>query len=339
MIPLLEENPEKSEYYRKVTPKGVQKNFFYVTHSANTDINADDNEAYIKPRNTTKLYAAATGQVFIARRNDAEYYYNNRIACNSYTRVDVPLEESISVGRDYGKDESFALTRAVINISYLSDGPEIIFVAVVYLAESTIKESTPFLPHGNTTKDSFLTKPYIRANKGVSEKTKQMARDGVTPKTINDTINNNTGVYISTSRSNELRDNKQVYRQSQQLKAERKCGDENHDKKDELIVATELQQEKKDFILAVLCLRNSYYMFIADDVQSKDFAFLCVDKNGISSIDTTFNLCSNWVIYTCYENTRLQNGQHPFFLGPILIHFEKDAFIFNRFASEMCSFQ
>ena len=72
-------------------------------------------------------------------RNDAEYYYNNRIACNSYTRVDVPLEESISVRRDYGKDESFALTRTVINISYLSDGPEIPFVAVVYLVESTIK--------------------------------------------------------------------------------------------------------------------------------------------------------------------------------------------------------
>ena len=59
------------------------------------------------------------------------------------------------------------------------------------------------------------------------------------------------------------------------------------------------------------------------------------------SIDTTFNLHSNWVTDTCYENTRLQtqNGKHPFFLGPILIRFEKDAFIFDRFAREMCSFQ
>ena len=31
LIPLLTENPEKSEYYRKVTPKGVRTNFFYVT--------------------------------------------------------------------------------------------------------------------------------------------------------------------------------------------------------------------------------------------------------------------------------------------------------------------
>ena len=280
--------------------------------------------------------------MFIVHRNDAENYYNKRIARNSYTRVDVPLEETISVRRAYGKAKSFPLTRTVINISYASGGPESPFVAGVYHAESTTKESTPVLPHGDTTKDSFLTKPYIRTNKGVLEKTKQMVRDGVKPKTIYDTINNNTGgVYFSTSQSNELRDSKQVYRQSQQLKAEKKCGNENYDKKDELIAGIELQREKKDFIRSVSCLRNSYYMFIADDVQLNDVAFLCVDKNGVLSIDTKFNLCSNWVTDTCYENTRLQTqkGKHPFFLGPILIHFERDAFIFNRFASEMCSFQ
>ena len=107
--------------------------------------------------------------------------------------------------------------------------------------ESTIKESTPVLPHGNTTKDSFLTKPYIRTNKGVLEKTKQMVRDGVKPKTIYNTINNNTGgVYFSASQSNELRDSIQVYRQSQQLKAKKKCGNENYDKKDKLIAEIEL---------------------------------------------------------------------------------------------------
>ena len=82
------------------------------------------------------------------------------------------------------KAKYFPLTRAVISISYPSDSPESPFVAVVYHAELTIKESTQVLPHGNTTKDSFLTKPYIRMNKGVLEKTKQMVRDGVKPKTI-----------------------------------------------------------------------------------------------------------------------------------------------------------
>ena len=153
-----------------------------------------------------------------------------------------------------------------------------------------------------------------------------MVRDGVKPKTIYDSINNNTGgVYFSASQSNELRDSKHVYRQSQLLIAEKKCGNENYDKNDELIATTELQREKKDFIQSVSCSRNSYYMFFVDDVQLNDVVFFCVDKNGVLSIDTTFNLCSNWATDTCYENTRLQtqNGKHPFFLGSILIHFEK----------------
>ena len=82
------------------------------------------------------------------------------------------------------KAKYFPLTRVVISISYPSDGPESPSVAVVYHAELTIKESTQVLPYGNTAKDSFLTKPYIRMNKGVLEKIKQMVRDGVKPKTI-----------------------------------------------------------------------------------------------------------------------------------------------------------
>ena len=89
-----------------------------------------------------------------------------------------------------------------------------------------------------------------------------MVRDGVKRKTIYDSINNNTGgVYFSASQSNELRDSKHVYRQSQLLIAEKKCGNENYDKNDELIAKTELEREKKDFIQSVSCSRNSYYMF------------------------------------------------------------------------------
>ena len=82
-------------------------------------------------------------------------------------------------------------------------------------------------------------------------------------------------------------------------------------------------------------------MFIADDVQLNDVAFSCVNKNGVWPIDTTFNPFSNRVTDTWYENARFQtqNEKHPFFLGLTLIHFEKDAFIFNRFASKMCSLQ
>ena len=69
--------------------------------------------------------------MFIGHPHDAEYYYNKWIARNSYTRVDIVLEETVSIQKVYSKDKSFPLTRTVINISYPSDCPEIPFVAVV----------------------------------------------------------------------------------------------------------------------------------------------------------------------------------------------------------------
>ena len=58
-------------------------------------------------------------------------------------------------------------------------------------------------------------------------------------------------------------------------------------------------------------------------------------------IDTTFNLCEYWLTDTCYENLRLETkqGKNPIFIGPSMIHFERDKFLFNQFISEMCSFQ
>ena len=58
-------------------------------------------------------------------------------------------------------------------------------------------------------------------------------------------------------------------------------------------------------------------------------------------IDTTFNLCEYWLTNTCYENLRLETkqGKNPIFIGPCMIHFERDKFLFNQFISEMCSFQ
>ena len=146
LIPPLAENPEKSKYYRKVMPKGVRTSFFYVTDSTNADINADDNGANTKTINATKLYTIATGQVFIVHRNDAEYYYNKRIARNYYTRVDVPLKETISVRRAYGKAKGFPLTRTIINISYPSDVRESPFVAAFTMLNQQLRNLHQFYP-------------------------------------------------------------------------------------------------------------------------------------------------------------------------------------------------
>ena len=88
-------------------------------------------------------------------------------------------------------------------------------------------------------------------------------------------------------------------------------------------------------------LSKNYYVFLAKDVQLHDVDWFCCKQNGVLSLDTTFNLCKNCITDSCSYNQRLQNSdsQHPVFLFPALIHFQKNAFIFLRFTLEMCSLQ
>ena len=61
--------------------------------------------------------------------------------------------------------------------------------------------------------------------------------------------------------------------------------------------------------------------------------------NEVLCIITTFNLCEYWL--TDYGSLRLETneGKHPIFIGPSVIHFERDEFLFSRFITEMCSYQ
>ena len=72
-----------------------------------------------------------------------------------------------------------------------------------------------------------------------------------------------------------------------------------------------------------------------------DIASLCGEFDSVLCVDTTFNLCPYWVTDCTYTNQRLitNSGNHPIFLGPLIIHFEKDEIIFRRFISEMCCFK
>ena len=68
-------------------------------------------------------------------------------------------------------------------------------------------------------------------------------------------------------------------------------------------------------------LSKSYYVFLTNDVQLHDVIGFVV-SNGVLSLDTTFNICKNWITNSCYHNQRLQNNvyQHPVLLGHSLIH-------------------
>ena len=59
LIHMLTNDPERPEYFRQSPPKGIRTNFFFIIDISKTSIsgiNADDNVAYLKSRNTNKFY-------------------------------------------------------------------------------------------------------------------------------------------------------------------------------------------------------------------------------------------------------------------------------------------
>ena len=104
-----------------------------------------------------------------------------------------------------------------------------------------------------------------------------------------------------------------------------------------LSTAIMLPRSDPEFIKIISCIHDSCYIFLGTIIQLDDIIKMCCDSDNLQRIDTTFNLCSIWVTDCCNNSDPLttNEGKHPIFLGPAIIHFEKDAFLFSRFASEM----
>ena len=145
-------------------------------------------------------------------------------------------------------------------------------------------------------------------------------------------------VYIF-QQSNELWDSKQVYWQSQQLKAERNEAMKIMIKK--MIWLLQLNCNERRRILN--CLYHAYVIVI-----------ICLLPTMFNWMMLLFSLSIKMVFCQLTQRsifavtglqipvTKTLNYRHKiasFFLEPILIHFEKDAFIFNQFAAKMWSFR
>ena len=109
----------------------------------------------------------------------------------------------------------------------------------------------------------------------------------------------------------------------------------------ELSMAIMLQRSDPEFIKTISCICDSYYIFLGTTIQLDDVVKMCCDSDNVLFIETTFNPCSSWVADCCYSNDRLttNEGKLPIFLDPAIVHFEKDVFLFSRFASEMLTHQ
>ena len=329
-----------SDYFRPTAVKGVRTTYFYTTDcmsQTKSQIFADDNGAYRKTRNNKKLYYYCNNKAFTVRQEKGQYYYNQRDGKNFFRK---PLDPAdvIQLRRSYSKCKSYDLSRTFVEISHLN-GPTSPYVALLYQA-GNISEESKVLPHGNARKKDAGS--YYRTSKDVLKNVNDKLNNGTKPKAVYDEVNRESGgVLYSTSQSDELRDMNQVYRQKAKVKKTNQTKPDNK-VTDELTNAINLQRKDPKFVRSVSCVDDSYYIFLGDNVQLNDIVNFCCKDDGVLCIDTTFNLCENWVTDCCYTNKRIERRdteKNPIFLGPVIIHFSKDEFIFRRFLSEMCTFQ
>ena len=210
LVHALMKDPFRSEFYLEDAPKGIWSNFFYITDVTKcpmSTITADDNGAYIKTRNTTKLYCQVGDETKGVCEESGKFYYNVKQSYNSYERKYVSSNHVILLKRSYCKAKSFPLTRTIISFSSPPDGPASPYVAVFYQTTAKISNDSKILCHGNAKKRVSLEKPYVRTNHQILSKAREFIDKGMPPKQVYDQINQESGgVFESPSQCQELRD-------------------------------------------------------------------------------------------------------------------------------------
>ena len=102
--------------------------------------------------------------------------------------------------------------------------------------------------------------------KDVLQKSTGKCVNGLNTKNVyNETNKESGGVYYQSSQSSELQDRRQVHRQKEKAK---KCkGMSASELLGELSTAMMLQRSDLEFIKAISCIRDSYYIFLGTTIS------------------------------------------------------------------------
>ena len=139
----MKNNPTNSTFYAEVLPKGIRSNYFYNTDTNKGPIShiiADDNGAYVKTRNTNKLYCEVGENAHTIHMDDNQYFYNTSNS-NTYTRSYVSINDVIMLKRSYCISNSLPLSRTIVSFTSPVDSPNIPYVAIFYQTHSNVSES------------------------------------------------------------------------------------------------------------------------------------------------------------------------------------------------------
>lgn len=104
-------------------------------------------------------------------------------------------------------------------------------------------------------------------------------------------------------------------------------------------IVSSLRSELGNFTKAVTIFKDHFISIHVTEQQIKDLVRFCVEGNSVLRVDTTFEIIENfWVTDTSYTNESLiseNSGESPDFPGPIMLHFRKDTFTYQAFASHL----
>ena len=110
LINVLLNEPQKSEYFRDKTRKGLRNNYIYtvdITQRTLQDINADDNGAHKQIRNTLTVVYWKGDKVHTVYRNSEELHYDRKISFNKYEKSLFPIKRLLLCIDDTAKQRVF----------------------------------------------------------------------------------------------------------------------------------------------------------------------------------------------------------------------------------------
>jgi hypothetical protein len=198
--------------------------------------------------------------------------------------------------------DGFGLRNKLALVQYYFQGPEI---------EVKVK------PHGN----AKATEPYFRTSESAKECIKDMAKSK-TPKVLIDSITKSKGGEIDVASPSDLPRNRQ------QISNVRR-GKKDHNVLYSVMLECKLVQGKGSAYVRDVKAAPSPQSVLFFDWQVEDMIrFLTRNgKFGTLTVDTTFNLGDFYVTLTSYPHMMLRdvrNSCHPTFIGPALVHQQKD---------------
>lgn len=328
----------------KSLPKAVRTNSIFCV-DLNTfrleDVKADDNGAYKENGNKHRYYEINENSCrFLSSQNNPRYK-SNKFVYHIYICFGTSLS-------------NIHFRRKMIRIRNCSD-PSIFDVLILsyYWDSNSTNQNFELKAHGNASKRES---PYFRTSSTTLSKIKQVTKEAGSIKMnyikLVDDLKESESVSEMPRNYTQILNHKkyELQRKNKNTKTKDEYADALVNRLKSMHITTFILLKyiktnvfKGDFVKSINFGVSTVTCIMFTHQQYIDLIRFATSKNkySIINIDTTFNLGDFYVTYLSYRNLSLYikgTKTHPTFIGPIMIHLNKDFSSYLRFATELYSY-